>query len=1330
MNQKLKLFSYPILLLITAAALANPLEITNIEVHRVGVNLPPVDEKYLMDNSDRLLLSGWEEAFYGELGWEVFCRLDTGAVDIVFAIDSTGSMGGTIAGVRANIAGFVAALNAAGFDYRLGAVTYGDGRCVWDFDAGTPGNQMTANSAAFIAKLNLVGANGGADGAEQSLSAIGDAIERYEWRPHALRIVIGFTDAPYCQRGDGCTGFCNPGAGRCPLPELRRDTEVAALLASTGTVLFWSSPASTYTGCGSWTTPVPWSPYGGTRHAGWYQHFAHSSGGRWYSLGTGWGSIFADVAALISEFMTVRVTVTNNTGSTMNPITANMIPGGCIDVLSANPLSFGPVAPGASHEFVWRIDFDATCSGAELCFNVNIAGGGHTANAIGCLYMEDCACAGPEPTVISPLPCGVWSACPFQPIVIEFVDDDVGTNPSTIQLEVNGIVYSYPTYMTWTNISTTVGRLTFTPPTPWPHGTCINYRVVRADDWNGCPLSREVACSFCMDLNPPELLSWTPTCGIFLEDTVLTLSANIRDPESGIYILGLSFTVNGTTFPLGAGPPTVNYTGSTASGTASISGTFRQLGLLDADSAVICLNTCDRVSPTYCGANCSTYCCVFYLNQPPEAEFVHPEPEVFTACDPEFISMHLWDDVGADVDPSTAVLNVNGTSYPASHAWMTVTTDSLHFTPPAGFFVDGDTIVACLTALADGAGASAVGLPICMTFYIDYTPPEPLSWAPECETFIYDTILDLSVVFEDLGSGIEEGAFTVTINGATYGMGAGPPSVSFSGTPALGTLSVLGTFRQLGVMYDDTIEVCIQTCDRVTPEYCGPNCETYCCKFPINLPPEAEFVYPEPEIFSSCEPQPFAIYMWDPAGAPVDPTSPIVNVNGIDYDHTSPMMSVTMDSIIFTPDPTLFFDGDTIEACLTFLADSAGAEMEGVPICLTYYLDYSPPASLGWDPECEVFLTDSFIDISIFIEDLGAGIDISSAIVHLGEHSYEPPHMTPRINYFGDEDSARVNIAGMISDFDPSDPDSFDICLDICDLVSPIYCDANCTTYCCRFYVNRPPEAEFVFPDDSTWTACDPQPFSFHIWDRFGPGIDPTTAVIEVNADTFPYEHPWVIVTSDSIFFLPDEGYFEDGDVVRICLVALADSAEASVVDLPICRTIFVDYTPPVVLNPYPPPDTTVYVLPLSITMDIFDSLSGLSHGDIDVTVQGIRVLWYGAYTEPDSLFHLGLPLEGVICAGYDELCTIEVCVSAPDIPDYCDANMLDTCWLWFFERSGPVPSIVFPLPNTISACEDSGIIIRIDSTLARVNSSSIVLSISRGGEPAEVYDETSPFLT
>ncbi|MCK5833402.1 hypothetical protein KAH81_07010, partial [bacterium] len=369
--------------------IAKPLEINNLDVNRVGVELPAIDPNALFLHEENLKLDGFSELFTGELGWEVHCRLDTGAVDIVFCIDSSGSMSSTISSVRASIGGLISSLESAGYDYHLGGITYADGTNLWDFDGGTPGNQMTANSATFTSGtwLGGVGASGGADGPEQSLDAIGDAIREYDWRPDALRIIIGFTDASYCQVGDGCSGYCNPGTGPYGSPATETDTGIASLISSTGTVIFWASRTSIYASCGTYTSPVPaHPPWTGTGHLGWYQYFAYVSGGKWYDLSsTSWSTIFSDVSALISTFMSISVDVTNNSGTTINPIIASLSPGACISVLSSNPISYGPVTSGSSHHFYWRIDYDSTCSGPALCFDISVAGGGYADTAVGCL---------------------------------------------------------------------------------------------------------------------------------------------------------------------------------------------------------------------------------------------------------------------------------------------------------------------------------------------------------------------------------------------------------------------------------------------------------------------------------------------------------------------------------------------------------------------------------------------------------------------------------------------------------------------------------------------------------------------------------------------------------------------------------------------------------------------------------------------------------------------------------------------------------------------------------------------------------------------------------
>ena len=127
-----------ILLLAVVSGVLYPSANPSYPVEAMGINIKGVNWEFSP-------LSTFE--YTTDLG----CRLDTGAVDIAFCFDTTGSMWGEIYDVRANITGFVSELNARGFDYHLGGVTFGDGTRVWDADPGTPGYQMETTSCPLMA---------------------------------------------------------------------------------------------------------------------------------------------------------------------------------------------------------------------------------------------------------------------------------------------------------------------------------------------------------------------------------------------------------------------------------------------------------------------------------------------------------------------------------------------------------------------------------------------------------------------------------------------------------------------------------------------------------------------------------------------------------------------------------------------------------------------------------------------------------------------------------------------------------------------------------------------------------------------------------------------------------------------------------------------------------------------------------------------------------------------------------------------------------------------------------------------------------------------------
>jgi hypothetical protein len=117
------------------------------------------------------------------------------AVDVLFLIDTTGSMGDEIARLQANVASVaedVAALPSSG-DVRFGMTLYrdrGDEYVTRTFD-------FTEDVTAFDAALDDVVANGGGDTPEDLNAGLHDALTEPSWRgDDTLKLVFLIADAP------------------------------------------------------------------------------------------------------------------------------------------------------------------------------------------------------------------------------------------------------------------------------------------------------------------------------------------------------------------------------------------------------------------------------------------------------------------------------------------------------------------------------------------------------------------------------------------------------------------------------------------------------------------------------------------------------------------------------------------------------------------------------------------------------------------------------------------------------------------------------------------------------------------------------------------------------------------------------------------------------------------------------------------------------------------------------------------------------------------------------------------------------------------------------
>lgn len=115
--------------------------------------------------------------------------------DIVFLADTTGSMGSSIANVKANAASILNQVKAAQPTAQFAVAEYKD-EGSGDPYAYRLNTQLTGTNAAVLNGINLWSASGGGDTPEAWLGALGRVTQTVSFRPDGTRVVVMFGDAP------------------------------------------------------------------------------------------------------------------------------------------------------------------------------------------------------------------------------------------------------------------------------------------------------------------------------------------------------------------------------------------------------------------------------------------------------------------------------------------------------------------------------------------------------------------------------------------------------------------------------------------------------------------------------------------------------------------------------------------------------------------------------------------------------------------------------------------------------------------------------------------------------------------------------------------------------------------------------------------------------------------------------------------------------------------------------------------------------------------------------------------------------------------------------
>ena len=129
------------------------------------------------------------------LGSSISSRTSRGKLDLVFIIDTSGSMRDNIRGIRAYIVDLLNILKGEGYDLGLGLVTFADAR-IERIEA----RGITTDTEEFRNQLFEIRTEGGGDQPESTYEAIMAAVERINYRWFSKPYFVLATDAPMHDR--------------------------------------------------------------------------------------------------------------------------------------------------------------------------------------------------------------------------------------------------------------------------------------------------------------------------------------------------------------------------------------------------------------------------------------------------------------------------------------------------------------------------------------------------------------------------------------------------------------------------------------------------------------------------------------------------------------------------------------------------------------------------------------------------------------------------------------------------------------------------------------------------------------------------------------------------------------------------------------------------------------------------------------------------------------------------------------------------------------------------------------------------------------------------
>jgi hypothetical protein len=310
-------------------------------------------------------------AYAGAMDIYVDCEAQN-KLDLVFVIDSSGSMGSTIAGIRSFVSFLDTALSEV--DVNWGAITFVDSTGdQYDFDTTTPGLDLTDDFDTFIYRVNFIGVGGRtepmSDTPEEALDALWVAAHCINWRPRAKHIAFLFTDAVFCEIDDICANcHSNLTKEECLDTLMNHDIRLFSIIRYP---LYYSS-------C------VPAAPY----HTDFWEMATVATGGDYFNLLDDWQSHLLLWMSYYNDSSQISIRLKNDLGVSANAVVRLENVSGMR--FEDSLFDLGTLTAGGSDSFL--VDFTTDDTATKPAFHVigDFDGGAYVETLL--VALDSCGC--------------------------------------------------------------------------------------------------------------------------------------------------------------------------------------------------------------------------------------------------------------------------------------------------------------------------------------------------------------------------------------------------------------------------------------------------------------------------------------------------------------------------------------------------------------------------------------------------------------------------------------------------------------------------------------------------------------------------------------------------------------------------------------------------------------------------------------------------------------------------------------------------------------------------------------------------------------------------